>query len=453
MKYLKKYNIFNESNSSSDRNIVRDICVSMSLLNENFLSDLLDKGVRNRYNQNSQVFLTDLKNLVLAKNRLKLGKLENNKFIEDLEIAKINQLFNTIDFDLEQGWNVLSESRNIARSIVDKLIIEDKITSDKIKSIFWNAFKTKDADEDIILELVDGKQYSFYLNKNLNRSKTASFNKLGDDLIGDNMDTLYKEEYLPKWDKLVQSWIKLIYENVDKNIQQHIEKFINPKLIDNIKYFEFFELKHQDSRFKHLGEYIKEVDKNILKLSDLLNLVWKLENKAFMDWERVSEEWRDIKKIILNSRILENLLTKSIKANFGEHITKLDNGFKKADGTLKMRLFKILVDKMGSIERNLYYISNSGNNFDIIPNRDFFRDNYDNLDIMFDYHVKFEDNSLDNFPIKIKVLFNGKEFINLIIEVSFSGGEVNTKLSAKYNFELASDFNFTILNTMSNDIV
>jgi hypothetical protein len=453
MKYLKKYNIFNESNSTSDRNIVRDICVSMTLLNENFLSDLLDKGVRNRYNQNSQVFLTDLRNLILAKNRLKLGKFQENKFVEDLEISKVNQLFNIMNFDLEQSWNVLTESRNIARAIVDKLIIDDKITSDKIKSIYWNAFKTKDADEDIILELVDGKQYSFYLNKNLNRSKTASFNKLGDELIGDSMDVLYKDEYLSKWNKLIQSWIRLIYENANKDIQNHIEKFINPKLIDNIGYFEFFEIKHQDQRFKHLGEYIKEVDKNILKLSELLNLVWKLEDEAFMDWERVSGEWKEIKKVILNSRILENLLTKSIKSNFGEHITKLENGFKKANGTLKMRLFKILVDKMGSIERNLYYISNSGNNFEIIPNRDFFRENYDKLDIMFDYHVKFENKSLENFPIKIKVNFNEKEFINLIIEINFSGGEISTKLSAKYNFELANSFNFIILDSLSNDIV
>ena len=452
MKYLKKYNIFNESNSSNDRNIIRDICVSMTLLNEDFLSDLLDKGIKNRYNQNSQVFITDLKNLVLAKNRLKLGKFDGNKFIEDLEISKINQLFNSIEFDLEQSWNVLSESRNIARSIMDKLIIGDKITPDMIRSIYWNAIKTKDSDEDIILELVDGKQYSFYLNKNLNRSKTASFNKLGDELIGDNMDNLYKDEYLSKWNKLIQSWIRLIYENVDKNLQSHIEKFINPKLIDNINYFEFFEIKHQDQRFKHLGEYIKEVDKNILKLSDLLNLIWKLESKAFMDWDRVNTEWLDIKKVILNSRILENLLTKSIKSNFGEHITKLEDGFKKADGTLKMRLFKILVDKIGSTERNLYYVSNSGSNFDIIPNRDFFRDNYDILNIMFNYHVKFEDKLLDNFPIEIKVTFNNKEFINLTIEVSFSGGEVSSKLSAKYNFELSDNFNFIILDSISKDV-
>lgn len=452
MKYLKKYNLFTESNSSNDRNIIRDICVSMTLLNDNFLSDLLDRGIKNRYNQNTQVFLTDLKNLVLAKNRLKLGKYQEDKFIEDTEISKLNQLFNSIDFDLDQSWNVLSESRNIARSIIDKLIIGEKINSDSIRNIYLNIFKENDTQEDIVLELSDGKQYSFFLNKNLNRNKTASFNKLGDELIGDNMDILYKEEYLPKWNKLIQSWIRLIYENTDKNIQNHIEKFINPKLIDNINYFEYFELKHQDQRFKHLGEYIKEVDKNILKLSDLLNLVWKLESKAFMDWDRVSKEWNDIKKIILNSRILENLLTKSIKSNFGEHITKLDNSYKKADGTLKMRLFKILVDKIGSTEQNLYYISNSGSNFDIIPNRDFFRENYDNLDIMFDYHVKFDDDALNNFPIKIKVNFNGKEFISLVIEVSFSGGEVTSKLSAKYNFELSDRFNFIILDSISKDI-
>ncbi len=453
MKYLKKYILFKEANSNkSNKNLVRDVCVAMSLLNPDFLSDILDKGKRARYTEHDQVFVTDLKNLVIAKNRFKLGKFNNNKFIEDEEVSKLNQLFYDVSFNFESDWNILIESRNIARTINDKLIINEKLTPSRIKSIFWNPLKTKESEEDLVIELNEGTQFSFYLNKNLNRTKTASFNKLGDELIGSDMDILYKEEYLPKWDKLIQEWIKLIYENSNKGIQQHIEKFINPKLIDNITYFEYFDIKHQDNRFKHLGEYIPELEKNILKLSDLLNGVWKLETEAFMDWGRVSESWNEVKKIILNSRILENILTKSIKENFSEFITKLDNGFKKAEGTLKMRLFKIIVDKMGCIERNLYYISKSGSNFDIIPSRNFFRENYDNFEITFDYHVDFENKSLDHFPINVNIKLDNKDFINLIIETRFSGGEVSNSLSSKYRFETPNDFNFIILDKIDSTI-
>jgi hypothetical protein len=448
MKYLKKYTLFNES-SKIDKNLVRDICVSMSLINHEFLSNILDKGKKARYTENNQVFITDLKNLVISKNKFKLGKLVNNKFIEDEEVSKLNQLFSEVSFDIESDWNVLIDSRNIARTILDKLIVGEKVTTDRIKCIYWNALKTEEAEEDIIIELTEGTQFSFILNKNLNRTRTASFNKLGDELIGEDMDILFKEDYITKWNKLTQEWIRIIYENSNKNIQNHIEKFINPELIDNINYFDFFNIKHQDSRFKHLGEFIKEIEKNILKLSDLLNAVWKLEGQAFMDWDRVSGEWNEIKKIVLNSRILENLLTNSLKENFSDFISKLDNGFKKADGTLKMRLFKILVDKMGSIERNLYYISN--NNMDIIPSRSFFRENYDDLSIMFDYHVKFEDESLDHFPINIKVELNNKEFINLVIETRFSGGEFSSSLNSKYKFELPSNFNFIIIDALDKN--
>jgi hypothetical protein len=452
MKYLKKYTLFKESNNKSDKNIVRDVCVAMSLINPEFLSDILDKGQRARYTENNQVFITDLKNLVIAKNRFKLGKFFNNKFVEDDEVSKLNQLFSDVSFDFESDWNVLLNSRNISRTIVDKLILNEKLTPARIKTIYWNAFKTKDTQEDIIIELTEGTQFSFFLNKNLNKTKTASFNKLGDELIGSDMDSLYKEEYLPKWDKLIQEWIKLVYENSNKSIQQHIEKFINPKLIDNIKYFEYFNIKHQDPRFRHLGEFIPELEKNILKFSDLLNDIWKLEDKAFMDWERTNKNWNDIRKVILNSRILEKILTKSLKENFNEFITKLDNGYKKAEGTLKMRLFKIIVDKMGCSERNFYYISKSGDNFDIIPSRKFFRDNYDNFEITFNYHVDFNDESFDHFPININIKLDNKDFIKLVIETRFSGGEVSNSLSSKYKFEFPLDFNFMIIKKLDNNI-
>mgnify|MGYP003352748583 CR=1 FL=1 len=45
------------------------------------------------------------------------------------------------------------------------------ITEDNIKRIYWiGPNKDDDYQEDIVIELLDGKQYSLYLNKNLSSS-------------------------------------------------------------------------------------------------------------------------------------------------------------------------------------------------------------------------------------------------------------------------------------------
>ena len=92
----KKFNEFLDKKEPVEKmvyrptNIVQEICVSMLLLNHSFLDNILDKGIKLRYMENSSVFLTDLKNLLLAKNRLKLGKFLDNKCVEDDEISKVN---------------------------------------------------------------------------------------------------------------------------------------------------------------------------------------------------------------------------------------------------------------------------------------------------------------------------------------------------------------------------
>jgi hypothetical protein len=47
-------------------------------------------------------------------------------------------------------------------------------------------------------------------------------------------------------------------------------------------------------------------------LSDLLKEVWKNREISFMDVERVYQEWMEKKIFILNSKILEHLLTESL---------------------------------------------------------------------------------------------------------------------------------------------
>ena len=419
----------------------------MVLINNEFLDNILDRGLKARYSENSSIFLTDLKNLLLAKNRLQLGKFEGDRCIEDDETSKINGLFDEIEFDIEKDWNVLVNARITARNIIDKLIPDDKLTKDDIKTIFWlGPNKDDEHQEDIIIELNSGKQYSFFLNKNLSSQKTASFNTFADELIGQDLDLLFKQEYLPKWDKLTQEWVKILYENANKNIQLHIEKFIDPKRIESLGYFEYFDLRHSDHKYKHLGEFIKDFNKNILKFPDLMTEIWKNRDNCFMDPERVYSEWMETKIVILNSKILENLFTTSLKSNFADDIKKLDDGFKQAEGAVKMKLFKTLVEKMGCTERPVYYLGSNGNIFNYLPERDFFRKNYDDLTIKFDYHVNFtvsEEEESNDFKIKMKLELDGTKLLDMTIVIKFSS-EMSGRLSAKYKFDLSSNFNYII---------
>ncbi len=457
MKWLRDYKLFKESKQEkvSYKNLIEEVCTAMVLLNNEFLDNLLDRGLKARYSENSEIFVTDLKNLILAKNRLNLGKFDGDKCVEDNELSKVNSVFDEIDFNIEKDWDKLVNARTTARNIIDKLLPDQKLESDLIKDIYWiGPNKDQDHKEDIVIEITDGRQFSLYLNKNLSTQKTASFNLFADDLIGADIDRLYKEDYLPKWDKLTQQWIRTVYENANKNIQQHIEKFIDAKRIDDIGYFEYFDIRHKDPRFKYLGEFIKEFDKNILKFSDLMNEIWKAKDNCFMDTDRVVKEWMETKIVILNSKILENLLTTSLKSNHVDDIKKLEDGWKLADGTVKMKLFKTLVEKMGCLERPVYFLGQNGNIFNLVPSRDFFRKHYDDLSIKFDYHVNFtvsEEEENNDFKIKIKLELDEQTLIDMFIIVKFSSGEMSGKLSSKYKFDIADNFNYLISKKESTE--
>lgn len=447
MKWLRKYELFKEAKTYSNKNIISEVCVSMVLINNEFLDNILDRGLKARYSENSQIFLTDLKNLIISKNRLKLGKFIDKKCVEDDDISKINSMFDDVKFDIEKDWNVLINARITARNIIDKLLPDEKLSSDDIKAVYWlGPNKDEQHSEDIVVELHNDKQYSFYINKNLSAQKTASFNTFAEELIGQDLDLLFKQEYLPKWDKLTQEWVRILYENANKEIQLHIEKFIDPKRIETIGYFEYFDIRHSDHKYKHLGEFIKIFNKNILKLQDLLSEVWKNRDMCFMDPQRVYSEWMESKIVILNSKILENLFTTSLKSNFSKDIKKTDDGFKLAEGSVKMKLFKILVEKIGCLERPLYYLGNNGNNFNMLPERDFFRQYYDEMTVKFDYHVNFsvsEEEENNDFRVKIKLLLDDKNLMDMSIIVKFST-EMSGRLSAKYKFEIPSNFNYMI---------
>ncbi len=450
MKFVENWYLFESKSETkySSKSLVLEVCTAMVLLNNQFLDNILDKGLKARYSENSKVFLTDLKNLMMSKNRLCLGKLENDRFVEDAEISKVNSVFTPINFNIDLDWDILVKSRIMARNIIDKILPDEKLSSDRISKIFWiGPNKSKEYNEDIVIETTDGKQYSFFIDKNLSSSKTSSFNTFVEDLIGDDINLLFNEENIQKWDNLTKDWIKITYENSNKKVQGLIEKFIDTKRIDSIGYFEYFDIRHRDPRYKHLGEFMEDFNKNILKFSDLMNEIWKNE-ESFLDFNQIHKEWSEVKNVILNSRILENLLTSSLKKKSGDEIVRLDSGMKRSSGTVKMKFMKTIVNKLGCLERNIYFVSRGGESFYQIPNRDFFRKNYEDVDIQFDYHVRFDKDMIqddsDKFIIKVVLLVSGTYFLGLDIVTKFSGGEFSNKLSCKYKFDIPIDFNYRV---------
>ena len=449
---LKNYEDFyfslNENSTYNNKNIIYEICVAMLLINNNFLDNILDKGLGIDRYKNSSTLMEDLKNLILSKNRLNLGKWNGEKFVKDEDLGKINSVFQGVEFSIDEDINKLINSRVCARNIIDKLLSDEKLTSDRIENIYWiGPNKIEGYDEDIVLELTDGIQYSFYLNKNVTAQKTSSFNKFGDDIIGPNMDTLFNEYYIDKWNKLIQQWVKIIYENSKKNMQLHIEKFIDVNRIESLTYFEYFNIKHKDDRYKILGEYIQEFDKNILKFSDLMTSIWKLGQNSFDDYPSAYKKWTETKLVILNSHILEHIFTTSLKADDKSKIKKLQSGYKLAVGNIKMKLIKTIVEKLQCTERSIYYLSNNGNNFFQLPSRKFFRDNYKDMRIKFDYHVRLvvdeEEEENNDFKFKVILKFKDKELLKMNILIKFSS-DVSGKLSAKFKFDLPENLNYLL---------
>lgn len=439
----------NKTRPYNKKNLVLELCVAMVLINPTFLDNLLDSGNKSRYVENSQVFITDLKTLLLSKNRLKLGIFVDQTCIEDTELSKINSLFVDVDFDIERDWKKLINARITARNIMDKSIPNSKLTSDMIKYVYWiGPNKTREYSEDIVIELVDDSQKSYNLNRNVVLFKSASFNVFAKDIIGEEYNNLFEPPYIDKWNKAVQFWGKLIYENSKKPIQLQIEKFINPNRFDSLTYFRYFEITHSDDKFKYLGEYMPEFDENVKELSTLLSLIWNNRDKYMNNPDDVYDTWMKYKVQHINAGIFEHLFTESIMKYSRQDVSRVDKVWKKADGNMKMKLIKTFVEKIGSLERDMYHLGTAGNVMTKIPKRQWFRDNYDNFDVHFDYHVKMvideEDENKNDFIVKTIMFYNNEILLKCDISTRFSSGEMSGKLSGKYQFEIPDNFNLLV---------
>ena len=453
MKHIKKYNLYKESIDSKkgNGNLISTLCISMLLINNQFLDNILAKGLKARYTENSSVFLNDLRNLLFANNRLRLGIYKDNRCVIDEEVSKINQEFNeySTDFDIESDWNKLLTAKKIAKNIQEKILGVEELTPEMISYIFWlGPNRDNDNREDIVIELRDGRQFPLYTNKKITSSKTQSFNTFADILIGGNISRLYNEEYMPRWNKLTQEWIRIIYENANKNIQLHIEKFIDPSRINSINYFDYYDIKHSSREFQHLGEYMREFNKNILKFSDLMSEIYKGGKDCFSDYEKVEKEWVELKTFLLNSKIIEHLYSESFKS-IEETDTEKQGKYKIAGDGMKMRLLKLFVEMLNISEEDVYYFGNNGNEFKKLPGRKFFRNMYDRITVKYDYHVDLTDIDIDeekegDFIIRYDL--DSEPLAKLNLTNSWSGGEMSGNLNIKMTLDLNNDFNEIIEN-------
>ena len=125
MKFIKSQFLFESKQNNktyyTPKNLIIEICTSMTLLNNEFLDNILDRGLKARYSENSQVFLTDLKNLLLSKNRLDLGKFVDGKCVSDDEVSKINGLFDEVEFNIDNP-HMTREIRAIKWCTLDEAI-------------------------------------------------------------------------------------------------------------------------------------------------------------------------------------------------------------------------------------------------------------------------------------------------------------------------------------------
>jgi hypothetical protein len=122
-----------------------------------------------------------------------------------------------------------------------------------------------------------------------------------------------------------------------------------------------------------------------------------------------------------------------------------------------MRMAKLILNIIGSEEKDIYYFTSGGNSFYKIPSRNLFRENYDSFDIYYDCHTELtpnEDEELNDSNFKIKLKLNNEDLLSISLQTKFSGLEMSGKLSSKYKIEFVSDFNYQIfkLETKSNEI-
>ena len=119
----------------------------------------------------------------------------------------------------------------------------------------------------------------------------------------------------------------------------------------------------------------------------------------------------------------------------------MEDNYILSDNKVKMRLMKVLVNLIGVSNIDNYYCSKD--ELYHIPNRQWFRKNYDDMKVEYDYHQRVSTDDNDS-QFRIKLKLNDKLLMEMELYTGFSGGEMSGKLNTKMKIEYVSDWNYKI---------
>lgn len=425
---------FESAKKKNNTDLILTLCVGMLLINPEFLDNILDKGLKGRYTHDTNMFLNDLKTLLTKKNRFVLGQYQNKEIIEDTDLGKINTFFNdyTSEFNIEEDWKILKKAREIHRTISNELLFGERLTPDMIKTVYW--LKPNKETFDIAIKTnIDTYLISL---KPKNHTKTKSFNTIADILLGTTQKTVFEGKYIELWDNLTRAWVRTIYENVKPHYKLAIDQFFDFSRVESLTFDALYEIEIEDKNYKRLGKYFSVLDKNYRELHKLLSDIFK-KKEAFNNFNEFIDTWNKIKKEILYSRIIEDILLSVIEDLMDEEKSQEDDSMIVANDTLKMRLMKLIVELLSVEEHDIFYFKRDEMIY--IPSRKWFRNNFNKLRITFDFHTPLND---DGSNFKIRLSKDNKHILTLNMNTNFSGGEMSGRLSTKYEFDFSNDINF-----------
>jgi hypothetical protein len=415
-----------KNTKNPNQEFIKNLIIPIFILDDNITKKLFEGGKQVKYNYNNGVFLNEIKNYIFTSKKLKLGIKQKDRVVEENNPGKINEFFEeTIkQFDISKNWSYLTKSKNISENIKSNLS-EDKLNSHRIKNIYFlGPNKTQDDDIDFAIELQNGSEFFISINRNPDKKRVKSLNNLFDLLVGGNTQKIFSSKYKDSWDKLSREWFQLIYDNTHQEYKDFIKNFINPDMSFSLTWTSYLKLDIQKKENKILGKYFPLLNKNFKKLSVLLSYLYK-RPKAFENYSELKNNWNFIKDHILFNEIIEDYLISSVREIKDKKIQKNSDGFYRAEGLLKDRFIRLLIYTIDLKSISKYDFSSS--DFKFIPSKESVRNNYNNIDILFNFH---KSKKIDDKQINIRFLLKERPIFDIDIEIIFTGGEMGKKLGA-----------------------
>lgn len=271
MENLKENNLTNKQ--------VYELCTAMCLLNRDFLKPLLSGGLEKRYSLHPNIFLNDLKNILLdPKTKVKLGKMVDGVYtLEEDQAAKMSKLLQATDFQPSKDWNWLIKAEKSAQNI---------LTNTNVREVYWTP-----TEKCTLVAKTDANSVRIFLGKSLSKKYEAEefFVKLFTKNL--NLEMLL--------DTLTQVWCSLLM-NLPEKFQKYLYVW---NFKENLTWKEYQNL-YSD---KHLGEEIPELRFRYKKFShfakdamyytpDLLS-IWKSKKEEIV-WDFLVKHVVEILKVV-----------------------------------------------------------------------------------------------------------------------------------------------------------